>query len=526
MPSDTLDLLDRIVKGAEAAAGKGAGQPLRAGEWNTLAEAIARLARLAAARERGEQETLAKDYARADHLHLGQIGLTWFDAPTRELIEARAGAGEVAARLDTLARDTKALRAELAALTGQVNNMRDDLSGATTEDLVRDGNIRDLGNRLDGVLDIGRRVTALDGRVAGIDAGVREAIAFRDTLRDVTGAPVDVATLVQRVDGIAANQERLRLANGEVVRMRDFENRIATLEQNRVSASDLDNRIGTRLEVLLAEADSPLVSRAGAAAASSLDPRLTTIESGLAAASRNVNAMQEARTADSVRIDGLDARLTAEVSRSDRNAANLDALGALPSRVTAVEASVNAANQRLGVVDALTADLARVREQAATGAALVPRVAAMETASQTQERRIAANETIIAGIPDLRGRIDAAEASAARADALSGRITTLEGQVTAIGSRVTVTESRLGTLDSLTSRVSVMERSTTELTSWRQGVDARLNTLPSQTALRDLTSRVAAVEQRAAAQQVSLDRLSVTSGTTRVIATPIARPTG
>ncbi|MBR0674238.1 hypothetical protein, partial [Neoroseomonas soli] len=324
MPSDTLDLLDQIVKGAEAATGKGAGQPLRAEEWNTLAEAIARLARLAASRERGEAETLAKAYARADHQHLGEVGLTWFDARTRELIEARGGAGDVAARLDTLARDTKALRADLASLAGQVERLRDELSNATTEDRVRDGSIRRLGERLDGIVDLDRRVTGLDGRVAGIDTGIREAIAFRDTLRDVTGAPINIATLAQRVDGIAATQERLRLANGEVVRMRDFENRIAALEEGGVTSADLDTRIGTRLDALVAATDSMLVSRAGTAAAASLDPRFTTLESGLDATRRDVTGVLDARTADRARLDGLDARLGTEAARGDRNAAALD----------------------------------------------------------------------------------------------------------------------------------------------------------------------------------------------------------
>ena len=107
MPSDTLALLDEIVKGAEAASGKGAGQPLRAAEWNALADAIARLARLAAAREKNETDALATTYARIDHQHLGAVGLTWFDAPTRALVEGRSGAADVAARLNDLARDTK-----------------------------------------------------------------------------------------------------------------------------------------------------------------------------------------------------------------------------------------------------------------------------------------------------------------------------------------------------------------------------------------------------------------------------------
>jgi hypothetical protein len=526
MPSDTLELLDEIVKGAEAATGKGAGQPLRAEEWNTLAEAIARLARLAASRERGEAETLAKNYARADHQHLGEVGLAWLDAPTRALVEARGGAGDIAARLDALTRDTRALRTDLQALTGQVEHLRDDLSGATTEDRVRDGTIRRLSERLDGIVDLDRRVTTMDGRITGLDANVREAIAFRDTLRDASGAPLDLAQLSSRVDGLSTNLERLRLANGEVVRMRDFENRIASLEEGGVTSDDLDTRIGTRLGDLVAAPDSVLVNRAGAAAVATLDPRLRTIEGGLEAASRDIVAVQGGRAADGARMDALDTRLAAETVRGDRSAATLDTLAALPVRVTAVEAAAGAANQRLSAVDALAADLGRVRDQATVAAALAPRVTALETTDRDQDRRIGAAETIAGTVPDLRVRVEQVEASATRADALSGRISNLEGQVVGIGSRVTVAESRLGTLDTLTSRVATVERNTTELTSWRRGVDDRLGSLPDRTAILDLTSRVSAVERRSTDQQLRIDQIGRTTVSPVVTPSPFVRPIG
>lgn len=541
MPSDTLELLDSIVRGAEAATGKGAGQPLRAADWNALAEAVARLARLAAARERGETAALSKDFARADHAHLGEVGIAWFDPPTRALVEARGGAGDALARLDGLARDAAALRAELGALVGQVERLRTSLTDGAAEDRVRDATLRRFGDRLDGVLELDRRVTTLDGRVAGIDTGVRDALAFRDRLRDATGAPLDVAALAARVDGLAAAQDRLKLADGEVVRIRDFENRIAKLEDDGGAVLDLDGRIGTRLDALVAAPDGALVGRAAAAATATLEPRLATLEGGLGAARAELGTAGAARAADLARLDALDVRVATEGARGDRAAATLDTLGALPGRVIAVEAAAGAATQRLATVDALAAEVVRARDAATAAADLAPRLSALETTARALDGRVGAAETATAGIADLRGRVGATEASAARADALVGRVGGVEAQLGSLVSSVTVAESRLAALDTLATRVTAAERSTTELTSWRTGVDSRLGTLPDRAAVQDLTTRLAsveraasdqqtrigAVERTATAQQLRLGQLGrANPGVSPVLAPVVTRPVG
>lgn len=517
MPSDTLDLLDEIVKGAEGAAGKGPGQPLRADDWNTLAEAVVRLARLAAARERGQAEALAKSYARADHVHLGEVDLTWFEPATRALVEARGGAGDVAARLDGLAREAKALRGEVSALTGQVERLRDRLADAATEDRVREADVLRLGTRLDGVIDLDRRVTVLDGRVAGIDDGVRDALAFRDTLRDPNGEPLDVADLVGRVDTLAAAQERLRLADGEVVRIRDFQNRIADLEQRAVTDANLDTRLAARLDALAAAPDSPLVSRAAGAAAATLDPRLAALEGGLAGTNTALDVLRNAGTADRTRIAEIDTRLATETARGDRTATGLERLDPLVGRMTAVEATANTATQRLGTLDAVQAELGQLRTQVTTAVTLAPRVTALETTTNSTEGRLAATETAVQGLPDLRQRITQAEVAATRADAVGGRINTLQQGLAFLGGQVTVANSRLAAMEGLDGRVSVFERNMTEITSWRRGVDERLAVLPTRSAIDTLTARVSTVERRTSDLGVRITEID----TTRPIVRPI-----
>ncbi len=523
MPSDTLDLLEEIVKGAEAATGKGPGQPLRADDWNTLAEAVARLARLAASRERGEAETLAKAYARADHVHLGEVDLTWFEPATRALVEARGGAGDVAARLDGLARENKALRGEVDTLSAEVERLRDSVADAATDDRVRALEVRGLGARLDGVVGLDRRVTALDGRLGGIDEEVRAALAFRDTLRDPNGQQLDVAGLAGRVGVLEGVQERLRLADGEVVRIRDFENRIADLEQTAVTDATLGDRLTARLDALAAAPDSALVSRAAAAAAATLDPRLAGLESGLAEANTALGTVRDAATADRTRLAEFDARLATEAVRGDQAAAGLQRLDALTGRVATVEAAAATATQRLGTLDAVQAELAQLRPQVSAATAFGPRIAAVEAGAAASENRLAATETAVASLPDLRQRVTAAEAAATRADALGARVSTVQQGMSFIGGQVTVLQSRVTAVEGLATRVSGFERSLTELSSWRLGVDERLTTMPTRSAIETLTARVGTVETRT----VELGgRITGGGGISPVVLNPIVRPSG
>ena len=496
MASDTLDLLEEIVKGAESATGKGPGQPLRAQEWNTLAGAVVRLARLAASRERSEDAALAKDFARADHTHLGEVDLTWFEPATRALVEGRGAAGDVAARLDGLARDAKALRGEVAALTAEVTRLRDSLAGAATDDRARDVDLRRVATRLDAMVALDRRVTVLDGRVGGVDQGVREALAFRDTLRDASGAPLDVAGLAARVVTLEGVQDRLRLADGEVVRMRDFENRIAGLEQGVVTDANLDARLTARLDRLATAADSLLVSRAAGAAASALEPRFTALEGGLAGTNTALGTVREAGGADRARLGALEARIAAETVRGDRAAAGLDRLDALTGRVGVVETAAGAAAQRLTALDAVPNELGLLRGQVTAATALAPRIAALESGMGAGATRLAAAETAVATLPDLRARVVQAEAAAGQVAQFDSRLNGVQQGLTALGGQVTVVQSRLAAVDALGQRVAAFEGGIAEITSWRRGVDERLTTLPTRSALETLTARVDTVERR------------------------------
>lgn len=496
MPSDTLELLDGIVKRAEAVADRSPGQPLRAGDWNALAEAVARLARLVATRERSEGEALAKSFARADHAHTGQVGIAWLDAPTRALLEGRGAGGEVGARLDALARENTALRGEVTALSGQVARLRDALSGTETGNIVRERELGGLRARLDGVLELDRRVSGLDGRLGRLDEGVREALVFRDTLRDTTGQPVDLRAVLQRMDGLAAAQDRLRLADGEVVRIRDFENRIATLEAGGITEAAVDARIGARLDVLVANPDNALLGRVTAG----LEPRFAALEGVVKATDEAAQGLRAAAEADRARLGALDTRLGDTGRRLDRTAAGLEALAPLPARVATVEASARTATQRLGALDALGQDMGRLRDQVAGAEALAPRVAQLETTAGAQDRRLGTAERAVATLPDLGARVAQAEAAATRADALGGRLDGAEARLGTLDTRLNVEAARLNAVEALSGRVSVLEGRSTELIRWRGGVDTRLAALPTGTGLQDLTARLDVVEQRTSDQ--------------------------
>lgn len=524
MPSDTLDLLDEIVKGAQAASGKAAGQPLRATEWNTLADAIARLARLAAAREKNEAETLAKSYARVDHEHLGQVGLTWFDPPTRALVEGRGGAADVVARLNDLARETKAVRTELTALTGQMDRMRDALRDATDGQRVRDRATETLGNRLDGVIDIDRRVTAVDDRLGRIGDQVQAALDFRNTLVDAAGAPLDLRGMAGRVGNLETSQERLRLADGEVVRIRDFESRIATLEERTVDDRILDTRIGQRLTEIVADPENPLVTRAGAAAVAALNPRIAILEAGAESTRNDIGGLREQRGADQVQLVGLGARADQQASQTDALTASVTGLGALPGRVVTLETGITDAITRITGLDALRGNMAAVQTQLVGLSGVAGDTATLRRDFDAQAARLDGVERNAAGIGALDTRLSTVELAAGGIGGIGTRLTAAETSLGALDGRVTVADSRLGALSSAASRISVLERSSADVAAWRNGVDERLIRLPDRTALTDLTTRLSTVEASTAAQQTRISAIS-SAFSSRTVFTPVVRPT-
>lgn len=503
--AETLELLDEIVRGAEAAAGKGPGQPLRAAEWNTLAGAIARLARLAAVRARDEAEALDRTYARADHGHLGAVTLAWFDAPTRALIEERAGATEATARLTTLERGMRALEARMGELLGQVDRLRDGLTVATDAQRVRDRAAERLNERLTGVLDLERRVSTVDERFAALDTRMQQALAFADTLRDVTGAPVNIATLDARVINLLQTQERLKLADGEVVRMIEVERRIAALESNTLTEGTVDAKIGSRLEAMAADPASPLARRTAEAAATTLDPRISVLETGLAGARAEAEGLAAGRTADQGRLAAIETGLAQQV-------AGLAALGTtvspLPGRLASLETASADAARRLAQVGALATEVSALSDTTRTLQTFGPRLDTLEASDRTQASRLTAVERSAAPVADLSTRVATLERTTTDLGAQVGRIATVESDLAALSTRVQATETATASLGPLTTRVAQVERSQAETAAWRTSVDKRLADTPDRTVIADLDGRLGAVETRTARHSTQLAELS------------------
>lgn len=503
--AETLELLDKIVRGAEAAADKEPGAPLRAAEWNTLAEAIARLARLAAARERDEAEALDRTYARADHGHLGSVTIAWFDAPTRKLIEERAGATDAAARLTALERGTRALETRVNELLGQVDRLRDGLTVATDAQRVRDRAAERLNEQLSGVLDLERRVSTVDQRFATLDTRMQEALAFADTLKDATGAPVNIAALDARVINLLRTQERLKLADGEVVRMLDVERRIAALEDNTLTEDTVDSKIGIRLEAMAADPDSPLTRRTAEAVTATFDPRISVLEAGLAGARAEASGLAASRTTDQSRIAAIEAGLAQQTT-------GLQALGTtvspLPGRLASLETSSADASRRLAQVDALATEVSGLRDTTRAMQAFGPRLDAVEASDRAQTTRLTAVERNVAPVADLSTRVAAVERSTADLAAQTGRIATVERDLTALTTRVQATETATASFGTLTNRVAAVERSQAETTAWRGTVDRRLAEVPDRTVINDLQGRVSVVETRTAENTTQINNLS------------------
>jgi hypothetical protein len=524
MPSDTLALLDEIVKGAEAASGKGAGQPLRAAEWNALADAIARLARLAAAREKNETDALATTYARIDHQHLGAVGLTWFDAPTRALVEGRGGAADVAARLNDLARDTKGLRDDLAALTGQVDRLRDGVRGATDAQLARDRATQALGDRLDGVIDVDRRVTAIAEGLTKMGGQVQAALDFRNSLLDAAGAPLDLRALSGRVTDLETVRDRLRLADGEVARMRDFESRVAGLEARIVDDGVLDSRLGQRFTALVDDPGNPLTGRAAAAAAATLEPRIAAVEAGVETTRGGIGTLQAQRNADAAQIASLGTRLNTQTARTDSLASTVAGLGGLTGRVATLETGVVAATTRIAGLEGLRGDVTNLRTQIDGLPGLAGDTKALRSDVDAQRARLDNVERSTGAIAGLDSRLGKMEVASENVDALGNRMKVAESSLAALDARATVADSRIDALSTVPNRVATLERNSAEAAAWRRGVDERMSLLPERTAVEDLNRRLANVETSSATQESRLSQIAGQIGGGRINTLEVIRP--
>lgn len=490
--------VDAIIEQLVPLAGKQTGAPLRADDWNVLVGAVGELAKIARARALGTADALAAGYAPAEHAHRGQVGIEWFDAPTRDLVEGRAGAEftvrDDIRRLDKgvglLRTDVEGLKSELSSLRELVLQLRDEVIGGNRKLGTVEQRVEALKDLELGVERIGRDFGKLGGRLD-------EVLLLRDKIGDGEGQ-VDLGGLDERVAELEKMRAQL-IGNSPVPDLRAIQQELIQLNDRvdvikpPIEKGEFDQAL---LEQLIDTELGPTRERLD-----TLEANSTRIDEHLGQLDGKFDALPELDGFDA-RLDGFDTRL----GQLDARATGFE------SQLAGVDGRFAAFDERLAgvdglITDKLTAGLAGLELGADPEAlaGLDERLGALETGLADVDGRLSGlgeNVATRVELEQLAGRVSVLDESAARVDALEqsfaeagaglddlgARLRTLEtNSVADKGSLAdwrNVVDGKLGTLDQLAAgtntlgqRVDTLDATVGTWSSWRTSANARIDSL-------------------------------------------------
>jgi chromosome segregation ATPase len=485
------------------------GQPLRAADWNAMAHAVTNLARLVAARERTTDSLLDERYATIDHSHTGQITLAWFDPKARALLEeGMSGAVEQRAALQSLRNEVTTLKQEMVALRTQLADMRVQVDGLRDEDSSRRREISKLSLQVESLADVEEHVATLNGRFNAIGTDLEAALAFRQRLVDEAGNPIDVAGLNTRVSGLETIRNNLRLADGNLVNIREIESALARLEENTINRNDVDDVILQRLRA------GNILDEAGL-----IDSVSGRVEAGFAERFEGLTATADQLT---TRVMSLDVSFTSQTGRLDKvesglqsAVTSLGALSGIPDQVSAQATRLTQAETRLQANESKIADLPALRQRLSTVEGRVGLIDNLSTGLSGLTNRVQIVESNLGQIDVLSGRIEAVSTRVGAVEKDLPGLSTLPSQVAAhsntlqtLGERVSASEAELKNLAGVADQVSSLTRTTQEIVGWRTTVDKRLDDLARQrTVSETLVTRMDSLEAAVADNSVVVRRI-------------------
>lgn len=421
------------------------------------------------------------------------------------------GLADLAGRLD--ARD-EIVDGVLATTVGRL-----DVVGST---LAAQGAQLDqaLGELRDERADLASALDAVDGRLASLATSV-------DTR--LSGVGTDLAAL-------EATLSRARAELGAVDgRLATLDGRLAAAETGAADLATWRGGIDGRIAALAAgggEADVELAGRLGALEATvgqrttAVDARLAAAESSLAAVTTWRGQAQEELGRLAVSLEAGDAALGA---RLDATTLAVDRLAAgevaeLRAGLAELDGRLATTGERVaGLLSDLDGTTARITEATMAIGTLGE---ASLTRSDALEARVAANEATVAesrqalaalgeqgtaaaaALDALRGTVAAGEQARTRHLAeVAGRLDAAEAAAGAITSRVAAVEDRAAGLSAVEGRLASTEDSLAGMASWRAGLDARISAVAAGATEgeADLAERLGVLEQGVAARTTAVD---------------------
>jgi hypothetical protein len=421
-----LNTLERIVELGDRLIPLGhktQGMRIEAGEWNTLVEVLAGVLEIDRAQDSGQTAVLANRFAAREHEHLGAVTTAWLDAE----LQARLGDGGstvgLRATVSELTQKVSALGAEVARLTAALDDQQRSTDRAATAELDRARKLGEFEKRFGGLEDMRSLVGTLSGQVGGISKNVDAVLALRQSLLDASGAPIDVAGLQSRVEGLADLRANFNGIDGKPLRIRDLELQLNELEQSSSSGgldqrfSELEVTLGDKLELELSTRVDALQSSVDASLLASAAGLRTELDSKLESARGELeqNISSTLLTQHAQFRSEVDARLTVGLEAT-RESATKAASEAVDARLASLPAQIrdSVALRASESEAALRASLQR--EVAETvRAEILPALSPFEQRMKELEGRVTrelllvparVDESVVAAMAEVEGRVD------------------------------------------------------------------------------------------------------------------------
>ncbi|MGE0680095.1 MAG: hypothetical protein AB7P69_04160 [Candidatus Binatia bacterium] len=231
-----LERLRALTDRLSPIAQRGQGELIRAQEWNTLIGAVVEIARV----------VLAEDHqaSPAPHEHPDQVTDGWLEPKLRALIE-RGPLSDPAAitRLQSLEQRVERLSSRVEELAGHIGNVRDRVTEVTSRDLIRQADVTNVRRVVEGLDDSRESVRELRESLRSIQKDVTTAVSIGQQFI-IDGEPLDVRSLLGRINGLEEFRERLRAPNGELFDAKGFENRLTEFTNTLVTQQQLDTALG------------------------------------------------------------------------------------------------------------------------------------------------------------------------------------------------------------------------------------------------------------------------------------------
>lgn len=249
-----LERIAALVEKLDPVANKQRGMRIEADEWNVLIDVLRGILQIDRTQEDSAQTSLEQRFAAVDHVHLGQVDITWLDAGLQAQLGGQQGQGSVLTRtaLGETSQKINSLGTEVARLSSLAETHQSFIDRATVDAVDRSKTLQQFDARFAGVENLRTLVGAVSNDVNGLKGNVDTVLALRNSLSDAAGNPIDVVQLKTQIGDLQTLRDNLKGVDGNLIRLRDIEVRLNEIGDvaGVGAAGGLDLRIATATDKL------------------------------------------------------------------------------------------------------------------------------------------------------------------------------------------------------------------------------------------------------------------------------------